>query len=253
MQAQDLSHARSSRTNASPSLSNPPNVGDICRCADGMLVTNSTNSRLEPPPDPNAIAGEGIWERRRSSQISRTSSGDPVDKRLPQVFSETVPGEDDDHRHRQESMDAESEEPPPGFLGRVESYRRLMHAHTKSQLASPDTGTLPAYTRTMHAFTRNQLHHHRRSSKSETSSPHIGPKQAILLSKVRTELTKLSWDELPHGPSNTPEKGLHDERVGGLSRYEFPARRRSLTEPNAVRDFAVVKQRELANVGAVAV
>ena len=151
-------------------------------------------------------------------------------------------------------MDEETEEPYPGFLGRVESYRRLMHAHTKSQLTSPATGTLPAYTRTMHAFTQNQLHDHRRSSKSETSSPHIGPKQVVLPSKVRTELTKLSLDELPHGPSNTPEKGVHDVKVEDLTSGEFPAgRRRSLTEPSAVRDFAVVKERELANVGAVAV
>lgn len=209
--------------------------------------------RLDPHPDSNATGDEGIRERRRSSKVSRNNSGEPIPRRLPQVFSGSVPGEEDDDRHNQESMDADPEEPPPGFLGRVESYRRLIHAHTKSQLASPATGTLPAYTRTMHAFTRNQLHDHRRSSKSETSSPHIGPKHAVLPAKVRKELTKLSLDEVPHGPSNTPEKDLHGEKSEDLTKNEFPTRRRSLTETSAVRDFAVVKERELANVGAVAV
>jgi hypothetical protein len=60
-------------------------------------------------------------------------------------------------------------------------------------------------------------------------------------------------DELPHGPSNTPETGLHYEETEDVRREEFPARRRSLTEPSVVRDFAMVKERELANVGAVAV
>jgi hypothetical protein len=46
---------------------------------------------------------------------------------------------------------------------------------------------------------------------------------------------------------------MHDEKIEDVATDKFPARRRSLTEPSAARDFAVVKEKELANVGAVAV
>jgi hypothetical protein len=151
-------------------------------------------------------------------------------------------------------MEAKPEESEPGFLGGVTSYRRLMHAHTKSQLDFPSTGTLPAYTKTMHAFTMNQLQDHRQGSKSETSSPHIGPRIAIMPSKMRSELTKLSLDEVPHGPRNTPERGVLEDKIECVMGIEvLDGRRRSLTEPNAMRDFAAVRARELSNAGAVAV
>jgi hypothetical protein len=121
-----------------------------------------------------------------------------------------------------QSKDEESSESPrdnetgpdeaePGFLGRVTSYSRLMHAHTQSQLDSPSTGTLPAYSKTMHAFTMNQMHSHR--SKSDTSSPQIGSKLAIMPSKVGSRMKGLNFYELPHGPSNMPEKDEMDEKI----------------------------------------
>ena len=67
-------------------------------------------------------------------------------------------------------------------------------------------------------------------------------------------MTKLSLNEIPPVPLNTPERADRNEGIDASSNAEMPAgRRRSLTEPTAVRDFAVVKGRDSANVGAVAV
>jgi hypothetical protein len=47
---------------------------------------------------------------------------------------------------------------------------------------------------------------------------------------------------------------VNEAKIEYVKMIEAPAgRKRSLTEPNAVRDFAVVKARELSNVRAVAV
>ena len=206
-------------------------------------------NRLDPPADNISllIGAQANRERRRSAQLSPTLH-EPVHKRLPHLFAggsepaneaEHVNEDGDDHSEETE------EEPSPGFLGRVNSYSRLMHTHTKAQMKSP-TGTIPQYTRTMHAFTLNQLSHHHQKSKSETSSPHVGTRHALLPSKLCLELSKLSLDELPHGPSNTPEGDHGKPDEGIIEGIDFgKLRRRSLTEPS-LRDFAVVKARDFA-------
>ena len=208
---------------------------------------------LDPPVDSVTllIGAEADRERRRSSQIS-TASHEQIHRRLPHLFSGHDPGVDTgkDHEDEDEDEDEDAEESGPGFLGRVNNYRRHMHAHTKHQLDSPATGTLPRYKKTMHAFTLNQLNHHRNLSKSETSSPHLEVKRSMLPSKMCNELSKLSLDELPHGPSNTPEKG---EGMGDVQGIDFrKLRRRSLTEPSVASDFAVVKTRDFGAVSAAA-
>lgn len=118
-----------------------------------------------------------------------------------------------------------------------------MHAHTKSQLESPSNGTLPSYTRTMHAFTLNQMKHHETAIKSATNSPQLGARNrhAMLPLKVCSELGKLSLDELPHNPSNTP---VYGHRINPVRMQK----RRSVTEPMP-RDFAMsVQSRDFAAV-----
>lgn len=73
-------------------------------------------------------------------------------------------------------------------------------------------------------------------------------------SKVRTEFVNAIFDELPHGPSNTPEKGGSEEKIDESGTVDaYAGRRRSLTDPSVVRDFAILKGRELANVRPVTV
>lgn len=174
-------------------------------------------------------------ERRRSS-LAPSTPHQPVHQRLPRLFSQKgIPGEDSSA-----DESSENDEDPNSFLGRVGSYSRLMHAHTKSQMGSP-AGTLPSYTKTMHAFTLNQMNDSRRASKSETNSPHTGMRQATLPAKVWQELAKLDLDEAPRGPSNTPDVEKH-ELVRGNDLGKL--RRRSLTAPSVARDFAVVRARD---------
>lgn len=116
-----------------------------------------------------------------------------------------------------------------------------MHAHTQSQLSSPTTGTIPSYTRTMHAHTLNQLIIHRRSSKSETSSP-VGEHHALIPQKLSHELTRLRLDEEVPAPYNTPEVKVE---VQNDTVYGSTMRKRSVTMPIVVttgllkaRDFA---------------
>lgn len=112
-----------------------------------------------------------------------------------------------------------------------------MYAHTTSQIARPDTSTLPSYNRTMHAFTLNQLNHmdntgshnpkslKRRSSEQQqqaktaqgpnsTHKAHIPAASPLALkmspgskdpSCSLATLNQMSLDEEPCGPSNTPE------------------------------------------------
>ncbi|KAK4547536.1 hypothetical protein LTR36_000493 [Oleoguttula mirabilis] len=173
--------------------------------------------------------------RRRSMQLT-PGQHDKVHRRLPYLFIGSVPGsvvpddaEDDGSDDEQDI--AEEVERRENFLGRAQSYAKLMHAHTKYQLGSPATRTLPGYTRTMHAFTLDQLSHHRTTSVSERSSPQLGMggRNLLLPSKICTELEKLSLDD-PPAPSNTSELGHGVE----LRRVK----RRSMTEP-LLRDFAM--------------
>lgn len=103
----------------------------------------------------------------------------------------------------------------------------------------------------MHAFARNKLHSHR--SKSETNSPHIGPKLAIAPSKIQTELKTLDFDELPHGPVNTLEKIVTDDKIDDKFSEPPVGRRRSLTDPSAMRDLGAVKDTDSTRIRPVAV
>ena len=202
----------------------------------------------ETPPDNVSllIGAEADRERRRSSQISNTPP-EQVHRRLPRLFSGQVTPESEDEltNFDQDKDESRVEAESPGFLGRVDSYKRLMHAHTKTQMKSPTTGTVPSYKKTMRAFTLNQLQRHRRASKSKTSSPQIGERQVIPPTKLRIELLKLSEDEHPHGPSNTPERD--DDKVEDVQGIDFrKLRRRSLTDPTVSRDFVEVKSRDFA-------
>ncbi|EMC92771.1 hypothetical protein BAUCODRAFT_125747 [Baudoinia panamericana UAMH 10762] len=177
--------------------------------------------------------------RRRSTQLP-PSQHDHVHRRLPRLFSGHIPGSNEDGGDESSDDGSQSEaiELRDNFLGRVHSYSKLMHNHTRLQLESPTGGTLPSYTKTMHAFTLNQLNHHRvtTTTKSLTASPWLGSesRQSALPSNVCLCLSKLSLGEVPRGPSNTPEHGL--KSFEGLM-----VNRRSVTEP-APRGFAVVVQ-----------
>ena len=203
------------------------------------------SNRLDPAPDSISllIGAEAGRSRRRSTQMS-PSLHEQVHRRLPQLFSDHTDNADDDDgkNETRESETEDEQEAGGGFLGRVTSYNRLMHAHTRNQM-SASTGTVPSYKKAMHAFTLNQFTHHQRISKSETSSPYIGHKQAILPSKLHGELSRWSVDEMPHGPSNTPEHGHRGHDVQGIDFRKL--KRRSITEPIA-RDHTAVSRRDFA-------
>ena len=213
-------------------------------------------ARFEPHVDNISllIGAEANKERRRSlysknssdkqNRTPRASAGPPSSFT---VSDDKVAGEHDDE------TDAE---PSPGFLGRassvtsfssLDSYNRLMHAHTKSQLDSPGMGTIPTYTKTMHAHTLHQLHQHRwGSSWSEAGNSRRGSKQLLLTAKVFGELEKLGLDDVPAPPLNTPEpgSGRAEAVVVGLDFGKL--RRRSLTTSYGVRDYAAVEARDFA-------
>ena len=210
------------------------------------LAERSMTLKPDAPVDSISllIGAEADRERHPSSQIfARTR--EYLYKRLPHLFVEQEPSEAEDEDRGGDGEAGDSEDSGPGFLGRVHSYNKLMHAHTKTQLDSLHTGTLPSYNKTMHAFTLNQLNQYRRLSKSETNSPRLAPKRSLLHSKMCTELSRLNLEELPHGPSNTPEQGHY--RLQNVHGIDFRRlRRRSLTEPSIARDFAKVKSRDVA-------
>jgi len=196
-----------------------------------------------PPDNISLLIGAEAEQRRRRSTQLPLSPGVEIHRRLTLVFGGTIPGTDDQEDiesadEGEEATPDDNEETGSGFLGRVNSYSRLMHAHTRSQLRRPTTGTLPSYRKTMHAFTMNQLNHQRATSHSETSSPHTG----AALSMPAVELSKLTLDELPPGPSNTPAQGgrvMLKGVLGGENQFhgiDFrKLRRRSLTDPEVVR------------------
>ncbi|KAK0917937.1 hypothetical protein LTR91_012407 [Friedmanniomyces endolithicus] len=149
---------------------------------------------------------------------------------LTRLFSSSGPSvpsrakADDD-----ESSSSESDEPEGGenFLGRVQSYSKLMHMHTEAQLRKPSTSTLPSYARTMHAHTMNQLsHHHKLATQSAATTPQLatGRGAVMLPGQVCTELHKLSLNEVPPNPSNTPDLSQRDADMPWM-------KRRSVTGP----------------------
>ena len=178
--------------------------------------------------------------RRRSVQLP-LGPYVPVHQKLPNLFGCQLPPSPEVDNDGDDASDGRSTpdgaEQHENFLGKVQSYSKLMHSHTKFQLSSPSINTLPSYTKTMHSFTLNQLNHHNDLSKSERSGPHRGvsDRQVPLPMQVCTELSELSMDEVPPAPFNTPEPSARNEA------HEMDLRRtkgRSLTEP-IPRDFAV--------------
>lgn len=207
-----------------------------------FLSLKDTN---HPPDSVSLLIGAQADQRRRHSSQLPTSPGVDMNRRLHSVFGGTVPGELDNTSPDSPKSDCTTDENEgddgPGFLGRVHSYSRLMHAHTKSQLARPRVATLPSYQKTMHAFTLNQLNDHRRASVSENSSPRIAPP------KMQVELSKLTLDEVPPAPGNTPEVGSRrgESAVQGIDFRKL--KRRSLTDPEAVRGVvAGIRARDFA-------
>ena len=202
-------------------------ISDAALSMPGSIATNDRGETSYP---------QG---RRRSTQLP-PSPYENVHHRLPRLFSGNVPGvrtdAEDDPSDEEDDEDDSSKE---NCLGRVQSYSKLMHAHTHAQMRSPSVSTLPSYTRTMHAFTLNQLDGMQKVTKSATNSPQFGAgaKAAMMPRLLCTELSSLCLDEVPN-PSNTPET---DHRRTD-PRY---ARKRSVTEPVdfmtnvAKRDFAV--------------
>ena len=199
-----------------------------------------TSHRLQAHPGSISllIGAEADRERRRSTQIP-PSPREEQHRRLSCQSSAT----DGDYAYSRapSESEADTDEPGPGFLGRMNSYNRIMHAHTKSQLQSPATCTLPSYTKTMRAFTLNQLVRHRRSNSESSSRRGSTQAEVILPSKLRMEVEKLSMDDVPHAPSNTPE-GQHD--VQGLDFRKV--KRRSVTEPILEHELNGIKRRDFA-------
>ncbi|KAK1066237.1 hypothetical protein LTR12_001725 [Friedmanniomyces endolithicus] len=160
---------------------------------------------------------------------------------LTRLFSSSGPSvpsrakADDDESSSSDSDETEGEE---NFLGRVQSYSKLMHTHTEAQLRRPSTSTLPSYARTMHAHTMNQLsHQHKLATQSAATTPQLGTGRGavVLPRQVCTELSRMTLDEVPN-PSNTPDLSQRGADAPWV-------RRRSVTEP-IPREFAASVARE---------
>lgn len=195
--------------------------------------------RPEAPADTISllIGAEANLERSRST---RPSPREDMQRQLLPLRTEQ--SDSSDPASPPQDSHADDAEPSPDFLGRVGSYDRLMHAHTKHQLDSPGTGTIPTYTKTMHAHTLHQLTDHRRTSKSEASSPQPASRHAILPGKVSGELTTQASGAQP--PLNTPDQPARKVEPVLLGIDFGKLRRRSLTTPYAARDFAAVESRD---------
>ncbi|KAK5137459.1 hypothetical protein LTR08_008437 [Meristemomyces frigidus] len=204
------------------------------------LTLQTAFHMLEAPATGAEAAYLLASNRRRTTQLP-LGPYEAVHRKLPSLFScqmSASPEGDDDGS--QDGTSPDENERQENFLDRVHSYSKLMHAHTKCQLGSPATGTLPSYTKAMHAFTLSQLNQHKDVSKSERSSPQLGAsgRHIHLPVKVCMELSKLSLDEVPAAPSNTPEPGETRDMHGTHLRK---MKRRSLTEP-IPRDFVLASK-----------
>jgi len=216
--------------------------------------------------------------RRRSTQLPCSPKAhSEVHKRLPHLFGGNVPGvasapADDESADRGSDDCRESDNDNPDrrsnladdFLGRVNDYSRLIHAHTEYQLRRPSNGTLPSYRKTMHTFTLNQLNHHRSLHPDEhngtLSAPSTSPAHSaspVLPLDLHAELNRLSLDEAPQGPVNSPVHGGgatavlpgqgQEAMLSGIDFRKLRLGRRSVTEPVLPREgIAVVKARDFA-------
>lgn len=197
--------------------------------------------RPEAPADTIGLL-IGAEANRERSRSARSSPRENMHRQLSPLRTEQC--DSSDPASPPQDSHAEDAEPSADFLGRVGSYNRLMAAHTKSQLDSPGTGTIPTYTKTMHAHTLHQLTDHRRLSKSEASSPHPIAGQAMLPGKISGELTTLASGAQP--PLNTPDQTARKVEPVLLGIDFGKLRTRSLTTPYAARDFAAVEATDFA-------
>ena len=212
-------------------------------------MSQSKDNSTEPSASGTSTAAERHL-RRRTTQLPAKDS--PVHTRIPRLFSNygarSSTDSRDDSRGGEESE--EEEDGNGDFLARATSYSRLMHAHTKGQLDRPGVATLPSYTRTMHVFTLNQLNHMENSfgtTKSETSSPHIGAKMTAL-PRVSAELGRMTLEEEPQGTLNTPEAPLRapiNDLAVAIPVPTQAQRKRSVTEP-APREYMAPKAIDVA-------
>lgn len=199
----------------------------------------------------------GAEANNQERNFSDIHDADDLHRKPPRLFpNRRSPTSDpDDSNHARSGQDDGSDaELSSGFLGRehsltsissMDSYSRLMHAHTKSQMDSPGMGTLPTYAKTMHAHTLVQLSEHRRRSRSEANSPTLFSGETMLPAEICPELTRLRTGRVPAPPDNTPDNPFGKVEKGPAVE-SGKLRRRSLTTPYAARDFAVVERRNLA-------
>lgn len=178
-----------------------------------------------------SVAGlESSPELSRSSLQFSTPTRNAISGRMHQIFSGLI---------RDSCDEPEEDEQQSGgsLFGRVHSYSRLMHAHTKVQIESNKRNdiAMAAKLNNSRAVSR---------TRSETSSPHIGAKQAILPSPVCAELQQLTIDEAPVPPCPPPENGHRQEPPIAVKRG---MKQRSTTQP-IPRDFAVSAKKPAAVV-----
>ncbi|KXT00035.1 hypothetical protein AC578_4872 [Pseudocercospora eumusae] len=148
---------------------------------------------------------ELMHEPRSDSSSGSVRSKGSSAGRLRQIFSSVDPITVDD-REDVGADEAPDEQKRPMWSGRVNSYNRLMHAHTMYQMEGK---TLPGYKKTLHAYTQNQLYLHRTASRSETSRP-------------------LTIDDAPIAPANSPSPEQQHAHRPPSTRGLKP---RSATEP----------------------
>ncbi|EME88620.1 uncharacterized protein MYCFIDRAFT_79974 [Pseudocercospora fijiensis CIRAD86] len=159
------------------------------------------------------------------------SSHNRASGRLRQIFPYVDPDVLNENEEGDEAR--EDEQKRSMWLGRVNSYNRMMHAHTMYQMEGK---TMPGYKKTLHAFAspQNQEDVHGTASKSETSSPHLGARRGVWPSPVSAQLSQLTIDDAPIPPANSPSpEQQHVHRPPSIRGLKP----RRATEP-VPRDFA---------------
>ncbi|KAH9844806.1 hypothetical protein Tdes44962_MAKER01353 [Teratosphaeria destructans] len=241
-------------------------LADFPACSRGKAskLTFLAPSMLEPPIS-GAAAAHYLDQsaRHRPTKLPMPIDDNKLPRQIPHLINGQIPRSSRSRRRSSadeavstEGSDSETSEAgsaesstdrrsssgsQENFLGRVQSYQKLIHAHTKSQMRSPTSGTLPSYTRTMYVHTLNQLNVHKNAAISAMASADDGLARGVagrhmmLPHKICAALDQLGRDEVPAGPSNSPEQT--SEGIARLKASLQHRRQRSLTEP-VPRDFA---------------
>lgn len=194
---------------------------------------------LDPPADSfslllGAEADRARWQR--GSTLPTPPASQPATSRHTSAETFIADNVQGTTPPRSEPAD-HNEESSADFLGRVNSYSRIMRAYAQNQLQCPLTGTVPSYRRTMHDFTLKQLNHYQRSSKSASSSPVVHAKRIALPCRLAGELADLAPVEIPRAPMNTPDgkqsySSTNPRRtLGDVQGIDFRKLKRSVTEP----------------------